>query len=141
MIEILPPLEKYKYDTWRILPVKCYIDNSVRLRSCIRNVNNPPEHEKWCANVSCPRCTRIQNMTRGSHRMQKNKLGIKCPSTLFVIFVPVPPEYEIVHRRFTPQMHRKVLRNPQIPPNAKSHLWRNMSWRAVCQTRTGPTRA
>jgi hypothetical protein len=38
MIEILPPLAKYKYDTWRILPVKCYIDNSVRLRSCIRNV-------------------------------------------------------------------------------------------------------
>jgi hypothetical protein len=39
MIEILPPLGKYKYDTWRILPVKCYIDNSVRLRSYIRNVN------------------------------------------------------------------------------------------------------
>jgi hypothetical protein len=40
MIEILSPLGKYKYDTWRILPVKCYIDNSIRLRSCIRNVNN-----------------------------------------------------------------------------------------------------
>jgi hypothetical protein len=40
MIEILPPLEKYKYDNWRILPVKCYIDNSLRLRSWIRNVNN-----------------------------------------------------------------------------------------------------
>jgi hypothetical protein len=39
MIEILPPLAKYKYDTWRILPVKCYIDNSVRLQSYIRNVN------------------------------------------------------------------------------------------------------
>jgi hypothetical protein len=39
MIEILPPLEKYKYDTYRILPVKCYIDNSIRLRSCIRNIN------------------------------------------------------------------------------------------------------
>jgi hypothetical protein len=39
MIEILPPLGKYKYDTWKILPVKCYIDNSVRLRSCIRNTN------------------------------------------------------------------------------------------------------
>jgi hypothetical protein len=39
MIEILPPLGKYKYDIWRILPVKCYIDNSVRLWSCIRNVN------------------------------------------------------------------------------------------------------
>jgi hypothetical protein len=39
MIEVLPPLGKYKYDTWRILPVKCYIDNSVHLRSCIRNIN------------------------------------------------------------------------------------------------------
>jgi hypothetical protein len=40
MIEILPSLGKYKYDIWRILPVKCYIYNSVRLWSCIRNVNN-----------------------------------------------------------------------------------------------------
>jgi hypothetical protein len=39
MIEVLPPLGKYKYDTWRILPVKCYIDNFVHLRSCIRNIN------------------------------------------------------------------------------------------------------
>jgi hypothetical protein len=40
MIEILPPLGKYKYNTWRILPVKCYIDNYVRLWSYIQNVNN-----------------------------------------------------------------------------------------------------
>jgi hypothetical protein len=40
MIEVLPPLEKYKYDTWRILSVKFYIDNSVRLWSCIQNVNS-----------------------------------------------------------------------------------------------------
>jgi hypothetical protein len=39
MIEILPPLGKYKYDTWRILPVKCYIDNSMCLWSCIGNIN------------------------------------------------------------------------------------------------------
>jgi hypothetical protein len=39
MIEILPPVEKYKYDTWRILLVKCYIDNFMCLQSCIRNVN------------------------------------------------------------------------------------------------------
>jgi hypothetical protein len=39
MIEIIPPLGKYKYDIWRILSVKCYIDNSLRLRSCIQNVN------------------------------------------------------------------------------------------------------
>jgi hypothetical protein len=39
MIEVLPPLGKYKYDTWRILLMKCYIDNSVRLQSCIQNIN------------------------------------------------------------------------------------------------------
>jgi hypothetical protein len=43
MIEALSTLGKYKYNTWRILPVKCYIDNSVRLRSYIRNVNNGVE--------------------------------------------------------------------------------------------------
>jgi hypothetical protein len=26
MIEILPPFGKYRYDIWRILPMKCYID-------------------------------------------------------------------------------------------------------------------
>jgi hypothetical protein len=39
MINILAPLGKHKYDTWRILPVKFYIDNFVRLRRCIWNVN------------------------------------------------------------------------------------------------------
>jgi hypothetical protein len=39
MIEILPLLGKYKYDTWRILLVKCYIDNSMRLWSYIQNIN------------------------------------------------------------------------------------------------------
>jgi hypothetical protein len=39
MIEVLPPLEKYKYDTRRILPVKFYIDNFVCLQSCVRNIN------------------------------------------------------------------------------------------------------
>jgi hypothetical protein len=33
-------LGKYKYDAWRILPVKCYIDNFVHLQSYIGNVNN-----------------------------------------------------------------------------------------------------
>jgi hypothetical protein len=39
MIDVLPPSGKYKHDTWRILLVKCYIDNFVRLWSCIRNIN------------------------------------------------------------------------------------------------------
>jgi hypothetical protein len=38
MIELLPPLGLNKYDTYRILPVKWYIDNSVRLQSYIRNI-------------------------------------------------------------------------------------------------------
>jgi hypothetical protein len=40
MIDVLPPMRKYRYDTCRILLMKCYIDNSVRLQSCIRNINN-----------------------------------------------------------------------------------------------------
>jgi hypothetical protein len=54
MIEILSPLGKYKYDTWRILPVKCYIDNSVRLRSCIRNVSRHPQGCKMIIVVITP---------------------------------------------------------------------------------------
>jgi hypothetical protein len=45
MIEILPPLGKYKYDTWRIVPVKCYIDNSVCLWNYKRNVNKGLEEK------------------------------------------------------------------------------------------------
>jgi hypothetical protein len=56
MIEILPPLGKYKYDTWRILlPVKCYINNSVRLRSCIRNINNLSDIEEVANHITCAR--------------------------------------------------------------------------------------
>jgi hypothetical protein len=44
MIEILPPLGKYKYNTWRIFSVKFYNNNSVRLQSCIRNVSK----HFWC---------------------------------------------------------------------------------------------
>jgi hypothetical protein len=35
----LLPLGLNKYDIWRILLVKCYIDNSVCLQSYIRNAN------------------------------------------------------------------------------------------------------
>jgi hypothetical protein len=55
MIEILLPLGKHKYDTWKILPVKCYIDNSMRLCSCIRNVNKYTKISslKKTTNLSC----------------------------------------------------------------------------------------
>jgi hypothetical protein len=38
-MEVLSPFGKNKYGTWGILLVKCYIDDSVRLRSYIRIVN------------------------------------------------------------------------------------------------------
>jgi hypothetical protein len=46
MIEIIPPLGKYKYDIWRILPVKCYNGNSVHLWSYIQNINKDFWH-RW----------------------------------------------------------------------------------------------
>jgi hypothetical protein len=59
MIEMLPPLGKYKYNTLRILPVKCYIDNYVCLRSCIRNINMHLCY--FCANnISYLSCERLR---------------------------------------------------------------------------------
>jgi hypothetical protein len=46
MIEVLSPLGKYKYDTLRILLMKYYIDNSMCLRSYIRNVNSWLQHHR-----------------------------------------------------------------------------------------------
>jgi hypothetical protein len=40
MIELQLDLGLNKYDTWRIFLVNCFIDNFVRLRSYIRNVNS-----------------------------------------------------------------------------------------------------
>jgi hypothetical protein len=55
MIEILPPIGKYKYDTWRILLMKCYIDNLVRLRSCIRNINSGESGREKAGNEKATR--------------------------------------------------------------------------------------
>jgi hypothetical protein len=82
MIEILPLLKKYKYDIWRILPVKCYIDNFMRLRNCIRNVNrylkyrragvplSTTVHKAGCSPSKSPNlvrvyvsCNRVENLT------------------------------------------------------------------------------
>jgi hypothetical protein len=55
MIEILPPMGKYKYDTRRILSVKCYIDNSMHLRSCIRNIKTNLNVEVVSNGRPCPK--------------------------------------------------------------------------------------
>jgi hypothetical protein len=77
MIEILPHFGKYKYDTWRILPVKCYINNSVRLRSCNRNVKRDlPSHKASKGEVEeiVPFLKSRHDLTDGFHgRLQDHR--------------------------------------------------------------------
>jgi hypothetical protein len=53
-------------------------------------------------------------MIRRSHRMQKYKLGVTCPSALFVQSVPVPPEneegYDHTSRPGPTRMHNETCR-------------------------------
>jgi hypothetical protein len=60
----------------------------------VNSVSVPPEHEKYCIDVSCPEHTRMHYVTRKSHWMQKQKISEMCPSVLFVEFVLAPPEDE-----------------------------------------------
>jgi hypothetical protein len=53
-----------------------------------------PLHEKKCTDVSCPGCSRMHYVTCISHRMQKHKFKVMCPSVLFVKSVLVPPNNE-----------------------------------------------
>jgi hypothetical protein len=62
-------------------------------------------------------------MTRRSHRMEKHKFGITCPSTLFVETVPVAPEHEkYCINVFVAWSPWKALFDPQIPLDAKTHV-------------------
>jgi hypothetical protein len=42
------------------------------------------EHEKYCVDVSRPRCNRMHFVTRVTHQMQKHKFGITCSCAVFV---------------------------------------------------------
>jgi hypothetical protein len=60
----------------------------------VESVPGPPEHEKYCVDVSCLGHTKMHYVTRKTHRMQKHMFGVTCPSTLFMKSVPVTPEHE-----------------------------------------------
>jgi hypothetical protein len=51
----------------------------------------PPEHEKLCIDVLCPKHTGMHYMTQRSHGIQKNKFDVMCPTMLFVESVPSHP--------------------------------------------------
>jgi hypothetical protein len=56
--------------------------------------SGPPEHEKYCVNVSCPGCTTMHYMTHRSDQMQNHKFGVTCLGVLFMEATPGPPEHE-----------------------------------------------
>jgi hypothetical protein len=58
----------------------------------VESIPVPPEHEKYCVDVSGPRRTGINYVTGRSHRMQKHKFTITCPDVLSVESVLVPIE-------------------------------------------------
>jgi hypothetical protein len=100
MIEIPPPMEKYKYNTWRILLVKCYINNSVHLWSCIISINK---------HFSC-RCRGESQYILSVYRLHKviltSIISFTCLSAALWLFVVVTgrcfvrPELPIVHHSF-----------------------------------------
>jgi hypothetical protein len=67
MIELLLSLGLNKYDTSRILPVKCYIDNFVCLWSYIRNINIHQDEEE-----------EFQDLTQGSMLVSEYVFPLGC---------------------------------------------------------------
>jgi hypothetical protein len=100
MIQILLPLGKYKYDTCRILPLKCYIDNSMHLWSCIRNVNNHFWRRCWGGSQYLLSIYRLHGIILTSI------ISLTDLSTVLWLFVVVTgkcfvgPESPIVHHSF-----------------------------------------
>jgi hypothetical protein len=58
------------------------------------SVLGPPEHEKYCIDISWPKWTGMHYVTRRSHQMQKYEFGITCPDVLFMKTALGPPEHE-----------------------------------------------
>jgi hypothetical protein len=57
----------------------------------VESVLVPPEHEKCCIDILCPRSTIMHYRTHISHKMKKHKFGVTCPDTLFVVSLPAHP--------------------------------------------------
>jgi hypothetical protein len=100
IIEILPPFEKCKYDTWRILLMKCYIENSVHLQSCIQNINNHFCRRCWGGSQSILSIYRLHWIILTSII---SLIDLSAALWLFVVVTVkcfVGPESPIVHHAF-----------------------------------------
>jgi hypothetical protein len=104
MIEILPPLGKYKYNTWRVLSVKCCIDNVVRLRSYIRNVNRHFWRCCWGGSQYLLSICRLHKIILASIISLADLSASMCLCVVFtgkILFVPEPLTIHHSFRRFT----------------------------------------
>jgi hypothetical protein len=104
MIAVLPPLGKYKYDTWRILLVKCYIDNSIRLRSYIRNVNKHLWHRCQRGSQYLFFVYRLLRIILASIISLIDLSASLCLCVVFtgkILFGPEPPTIHHSFQRFT----------------------------------------
>jgi hypothetical protein len=57
----------------------------------IETTPSPPEHEKYCVDVSCPDRAGINDVTCRSYQMQKHMFCVICPDTLFLETSPSHP--------------------------------------------------
>jgi hypothetical protein len=102
MIEILPPMGKYKYHTWRILPVKCYIDNFMRLRSCIRNINNYWPSDAHLTIVPFqPPCAAACSRLWWAHSFTGAQIGFRT-SPASSLLPPPPPSHRLPGEMLAP---------------------------------------
>jgi hypothetical protein len=112
MIEVLPPLGKYKYDTWRILLLKCYIDNSVCYRGgsqyllsgYIRNANKHFWHYCWGGSQYLLSIYRLHRIILESIISLPDLFASLCLCVVFtwkILFRPEPPTIHHSFWRFT----------------------------------------
>jgi hypothetical protein len=104
MIEVVPPLGKYKYDTRRILPVKCYIDNFVCLWSCIRNINKHFWHRCQGGSQYLLSVYRLQRIILANIISLVDLSSSLCLCVVFtgkILFRPKPPTIHHSFQRFT----------------------------------------
>jgi hypothetical protein len=93
----------------------------------------PPEHEKYCIDVSYPRRTRMHYVTHRSHQMHKHKFGVRCCSVLFCGIRTSPTGSSIiVHRHFMPRTQQNALQDQHIALDAKTQVQHKMSRCAFC---------
>jgi hypothetical protein len=114
MIEVLPPMGKYKYDTRRVLPVKCYIDNSMSLQSCIQNINKHFWRRCWGGNQYLLSIYRLHRIILVSIISLVDLSASLCLCVVFtgkILFGPEPPT---IHHSFRELSSNKIARRATV---------------------------